>query len=197
MLREKIVSAIETLADTPVGTAIFQLANDIAFALSRILRRMTSVRLLFDRIFQRPLAASVQFLKNLFRPNLRLKIAEERPSPDEGDTIREIIEVFRQNMLRRYITRRAERGANAKTYGAVRADFTVLPNLPSRLAQGVFREPKTQQNVSTWTKIVIYQKLTVDNPTCVECVPRFREPPFPSGQRARARFRLRHSTPRH
>jgi len=143
MVREKIVSAIEKLADTPIGSAIFQLVDDIAFAFSRILRRMTGLRSLFDRVFQRPLAASVQRLKNLFRPNLHLRIAEERTSSDEDKITREIIEVFRQNILHRYITRRAERGANAKTYGVVRADFTVLPGLPPHLARGVFHEHKT------------------------------------------------------
>jgi hypothetical protein len=85
----------------------------------------------------------VQFLKNLFRKNLHLKIAEERLLPNEDQITKNIIEVFRRNLLRRYSTRKAERGANAKTYGVVRAEFRVLAGLPDHLAKGIFREPKT------------------------------------------------------
>ena len=85
-----------------------------------------------------------------FRRNLHLRIAEELPPPDEDQITREIIEVFRQNLMRRYITRKAERGANAKTYGVVRAEFQVLPGLSENLAQGVFREPKTY---SAWIRV--------------------------------------------
>jgi hypothetical protein len=92
----------------------------------------------------------VQWIKNRFRENLHLSIAEELPFPNEDQTTCEIIEVFRQNVMRRYSTRKAERGANAKTYGIVRAEFQVLPGLPSHLAQGVFREPKTYQ---AWIRV--------------------------------------------
>jgi hypothetical protein len=92
----------------------------------------------------------VQGIKNLFRRDLRLGVAEEMALPGEDRVTREIIEVFRQNMMRRYVTRRFERGANAKTYGLVRAEFQVLTGLPEHLAKGVFREPKTY---TAWIRV--------------------------------------------
>src|SRR5215471_2189782 len=62
--------------------------------------------------------------------------------PNEDQITADIIEVFRQKLLRRYSTRKAERGANAKTYGVAHAEFRVLPGLPDHLAKGIFREPK-------------------------------------------------------
>ncbi|MGK5169470.1 hypothetical protein [Geodermatophilus sp. CPCC 205761] len=82
----------------------------------------------------------VQFLKNVSRQNLHLGSAEERIHPDEPAMTARIIEVFRQNVLQRYSTRKVERGANARTYGVVRAEFRVLSGLPDDLAQGILRE---------------------------------------------------------
>jgi hypothetical protein len=143
MLRTKLSAFFERLADTTLGSQIFQFLSETAFGFARIVRRPVGARRIFDRIFQRPIASIVQGLKNLFRKNLHLQIAEERLLPNEDQVTRDIIEVFRQNLLRRYSTRKAERGANAKTYGVVRAEFRVLAGLPDHLAKGIFREPKT------------------------------------------------------
>jgi hypothetical protein len=122
----------------------------MAFGLARIVRQQTGIRVMFDRFLERPIASAVQWIKNLFRKNLHLRIAEELLLPGEDRITQEIIEVFRQNLMRRYNTRRFERGANAKTYGVVRAKFQVLPGLPENLAKGVFREPKTYP---TWIRV--------------------------------------------
>jgi hypothetical protein len=143
MLRAKIDALFERLADTALGSQIFKFLSDTAFGFAEIIRRPVRLRTVFDRILQRPIASAVQFLKNLFRKNLHLSIAEERLLPNEDQITKDIIEVFRQNLLRRYSTRKAERGANAKTYGVVRAEFRVLAGLPDHLAKGIFREPKT------------------------------------------------------
>lgn len=143
MLRTKLDSVFERLADTKLGAQVFQFLSDSAFGFARIIRRPVGARRVFDRIFNRPIASTVQFLKNLLRKNLHLKIAEERLLADEDKITAAIIEVFRENLLRRYITRKAERGANAKTYGVARAEFRVLPGLPEHLARGIFREPRT------------------------------------------------------
>jgi len=143
MIRTKLDSIFERLADTALGAQIFQFLSDSAFGFAKVIRRPVGVRRVFDRLFNRPIASTVQFLKNLFRKNLHLKLAEERLLPNEDKITADIIEVFRENLLRRYITRKAERGANAKTYGVVRAEFRVLPGLPDHLAKGIFREPKT------------------------------------------------------
>ncbi len=143
MLRTKLDALFERLADTALGAQICQFLSDSAFGFAKIIRRLVVARRIFDQIFNRPIASTVQFLKNLFRKNLHLKIAEEQMLPDEDKITRDIIEIFRQNLFRRYITRKTERGANAKTYGVVRAEFRVLPGLPNHLAKGIFREPKT------------------------------------------------------
>lgn len=142
MLREKIGAAFERFADTALGSVVLQFINDTVFGLARIVRRPVGIRAIFDKFLERPIASIVQWIKNLFRRNLHSGIAEELPLPDEDQTTREIIEVFRQNLMRRYVTRRFERGANAKTYGVVRAEFQVLPGLPENLAKGVFQEAK-------------------------------------------------------
>jgi hypothetical protein len=143
MLRTKLDAFFERLADTTLGAQFFQFLSDTAFGFAKIIRRPVGVRRVFDRTLNRPIASTVQFLKNLFRKNLRLKLAQEQLLPNEDKITNDIIEVFRQNLLRRYITRKAERGANAKTYGVARAEFRVLPGLPDYLAKGIFREPKT------------------------------------------------------
>jgi len=143
MLRTKLNALFERLADTTIGSQIFQFLSETAFGFARIIRRPVGVRRIFDQILAPLIAFVVQLHKNLFRKNLHLKIAEERVAPDEDQVARDIIDVFRQNLLRRYSTRKAERGANAKTYGVVRAEFRVLPGLPDYLAKGIFREPKT------------------------------------------------------
>lgn len=150
MLRERVDSVFDRLADTTFVSGVLQFASDTAFGLARIARRWTGLRLLFDRLLQRPLMAITQWIKNLFRRNLHLRIAEELLLPNEDQITGEIIEVFRQNMMRRYITRKAERGANAKTYGVVRAEFQVLPGLAENLAKGIFSEPKTY---SAWIRV--------------------------------------------
>lgn len=149
MLREKLDSAWERLADTTLVSGILQFASDTAYGFAGIARQRTGIRRIFDKFFQRPIAAVTQGLKNLFRKNLHLGLAEELVAPDEDRITSEIIEVFRRNLSRRYTTRKAERGANAKTYGVVRAEFRVLSDLPESLAKGVFSKP---QSYSAWIR---------------------------------------------
>src|SRR5215469_12595491 len=131
-MREKLDAFFERLADTALGVQFFKFLSDTAFGFAEIIRRPTSLRRVFDRTLQRPIASVVQFLKNLFRQNTHLQIAQERLLPNEDQITKDIIDVFRQNLLRRYSTRKAERGANAKTYGLVRAEFRVLAGLPDQ-----------------------------------------------------------------
>src|SRR2546430_1934270 len=150
MLRDKIEPVFQRLADTQLGRGLLQLASETGFGLARIVRQQTGIRVIFDRFLEPAIASAVQWAKNLFRKNLHLQIAEELLLPDEDRVTQEIIEVSRQNLMRRYHTRTFERGANAKTYGVVRAEFEVLPELPENLAKGVFREPKTYR---TWVRV--------------------------------------------
>jgi hypothetical protein len=75
--------------------------------------------------------------------------------------------MFRENLLRRYSTRKAERGANAKTYGVVRAEFRVLAGLPEHLAKGIFSEPKTHR---AWIRLADTGSVITPNPDHVGAV---------------------------
>ncbi|HEY7033788.1 MAG TPA: catalase family protein [Thermomicrobiales bacterium] len=95
----------------------------------------------FDGLLQRPLVACVQHLINLRRQDERLGIAEERLLANEAEVTSGIIEQMSLFTRRTYPTGIAERAGNTKTYGIVRGEFTVLPDLPESLRCGVFREP--------------------------------------------------------
>jgi hypothetical protein len=95
----------------------------------------------FDRLFQKPLSNAVQSLINLRRDDEHLRIAEERLLPNEAALTSAIIEQMSLFTRRIYLDGVAERAGNSKTYGVVRGEFTVRPDLPESLRRGVFREP--------------------------------------------------------
>ncbi len=138
------------LADSALGSALLQFLNDTVFGVAAVVRRQPVLNRMPGEAASSLIRAVVQFLKNAFRQDLQLGPAEELVPSDESAVTEEIIEVFRQNLLRRYSTRKAERGANAKTYGVVRAEFRVLPGLPDHLAQGVFSQPRTYR---AWVRV--------------------------------------------
>jgi hypothetical protein len=138
------------LADSTLGSSILQFLSEVVFGIARVVRRQPTLNRLPGEVASRRIRSVVQFLKNLFRKNLHLALAEERVPPGEAAVTDHIIEVFRENLLRRYSTRRMERAANAKTYGVVRAELRVLPGLPEHLAQGLFREPRTYR---AWVRV--------------------------------------------
>src|SRR5438046_2613136 len=94
----------------------------------------------FDRVFQRPLARLAQALINFRRPNNGLGIAEERRLPDEDASTQGIVDAMSAFVRRTYPDGGAERAGNTKTYGVVRAELSVLPELPHTLRHGVFAE---------------------------------------------------------
>src|SRR6266566_10142097 len=118
--------------------------NDIAVALFLFERRIDpSFRPLFNRVLREPIAATVQALINLRRPNEHLAIAAERLLPNEeaiADANTEQMALF---IKAHYGRGTAQRAGNTKTYGVVRGEFTVLPDLPPHLRQGLFAQPRT------------------------------------------------------
>ena len=97
----------------------------------------------FDRLFQDPLSRLTTALINRRRVDQGMKIAEERPIPDEDAHVDSIIDSFRQQMRGLWRPGRFERGGNTKTHGIVRADFIVHDGLPPALRRGIFAEPRT------------------------------------------------------
>jgi hypothetical protein len=118
--------------------------NDIAVALFLFERRIDpAFRPLFNRVLREPIAAVVQALINLRRPNEHLAIAAEPLLPNEeaiADAITEQMALF---IKAHYGPGTAQRAGNTKTYGVVRGEFTVLPDLPPHLRQGLFAQPRT------------------------------------------------------
>lgn len=97
----------------------------------------------FDKIFKRPISALAQALINLRRKNDHLQLCEEKPVPDEQATIDLIVEQMSLFTQQQYAHSFALRVGNTKTYGVVRGEFEVLPDLADNLRQGIFSHPKT------------------------------------------------------
>ena len=97
----------------------------------------------FDAILRDPLASLTTALINWNRPNEGLRIAEERPLPDEEQWVDSIIKSFQEQMTLLWTPGRFERGGNTKTHGIVRAEFIVHDNLPPELRHGIYANPST------------------------------------------------------
>lgn len=72
-----------------------------------------------------------------------LELGQEYPSPDEHVHIEEITALFTAMTERKYPSdvRPMRRDAHTKTHGCVKAEFTVLPDLPDALRVGLFAQP--------------------------------------------------------
>ncbi len=103
----------------------------------------------FNALFQRPLVTIVQFFLRLLHKNPETKLCQEIIEPDEAQIAAAITEQMKQFTAREYSGRTAERAGNTKTYGVVRAEFHVLPDIPAILKMGIFAEPK---NYPAWIR---------------------------------------------
>ncbi len=97
----------------------------------------------FDDVFRDSIFAFAQFLVNLSRKNERLALAEEKIMPDEELVTNRITEQMCAFMSKYYQNSVAQRVGNTKTHGLLKADFTVLPDLPDELRKGIFQTPRT------------------------------------------------------
>jgi hypothetical protein len=97
----------------------------------------------FDAVLRDPIARFVTALINSRRPNEGLKIAEERPIPDEEAYLDSIITSFDRQMRDLWKPGAFERGGNTKTHGIVRGEFIVRDDLPAKLRHGIYAEPRT------------------------------------------------------
>ena len=118
--------------------------NDLFLALFYIERRIDPYyRNTFDKIFRKPISALAQFLINFKRKDDHLQISEEKLLLNENEITDLIIQQMAQFTHKYYADSFALRAGNTKTYGVVRGEFEVLPDLADNLRQGVFRYPKT------------------------------------------------------
>ena len=85
----------------------------------------------------------VTALINKQRKDEGLKIAEEKPLPDEEEFLDSIIDSFTTQMRGLWKPGGFERGGNTKTQGIVRGEFIVHDNLPPQFRHGIYAKPQT------------------------------------------------------
>ena len=96
----------------------------------------------FDRWLRPPLFALLQALQNRLREDEHLAPAQEEPLPDEERYTQEIIDEISAFTRENWLPGAAQRFGNTKTFGVLRGEFTVLPDLPEHLRQGLFATPR-------------------------------------------------------
>ncbi|MCB1861849.1 MAG: catalase family protein [Chromatiaceae bacterium] len=121
---------------------ILKLMHRIMLVMLHIERRLEPwFRPQLNRLLREPNARLIQFLINLRRRNEGLGLAEERIDPDEERSLDEIIDLMADQMRGHFRPGGYERGGNTKTHGIVRAEVTILDDLPERCRRGVFAKP--------------------------------------------------------
>ena len=126
------------------GSALMDWLSNTLTALVHLESRFDPfVRPLFEATLRDPVARLVTALINAKRPNEGLKIAEERPIPDEEAYVDSIIASFDKQMRLLWKPGGFERGGNSKTHGIVRGEFVVHDGLPPHLRHGIYAQPRT------------------------------------------------------
>ncbi len=126
------------------GSALLDRLNDLVGLLMQVERRFDPfVRPAFDAILRDPIARLTTALINRKRPHEGLRIAEEKPLPDEDAHLASIISSFERQMRGLWKPGGFERGGNTKTHGIVRGEFVVHQDLPPQLRHGIYAEPRT------------------------------------------------------
>lgn len=129
-------------ADT--GNALLNWISDLAVSILHLERRIDPFfRPTFDALLRDPLTKLTTRVINLRRKDEGFRLAEERVQPDEEAHLQDIIDSFNAQMKGLWKPGYFERGGNTKTHGVVRAEFTVLPDLPKHMRVGIFAEPQT------------------------------------------------------
>ncbi|MBV8885691.1 MAG: catalase family protein [Chroococcidiopsidaceae cyanobacterium CP_BM_RX_35] len=130
------------LANT--GSAFLNWLSDTATFLLHVERRFDPFfRPAFDAVLRDPIANLTTALINMNRPHEGMKIAEEKPIPDEEAYLDSIISTFETQMRQLWKPGGFERGGNTKTQGIVRGEFIVHDDLPAKLRHGIYAQPQT------------------------------------------------------
>jgi hypothetical protein len=126
------------------GSILRNLLSTASTKLVQLERRFDPwVRPTFDALLRDAVARWVTALINRGRTNEGLKLAEERPLPDEEQFLDSIITSFQRQMSGLWKPGGYERGGNTKTHGIVRAEFIVHEGLPAEFRHGIFAEPRS------------------------------------------------------
>jgi hypothetical protein len=97
----------------------------------------------FDRYLLPSLFGAAQALLNATRSDEGLGLAEERALPDEERCTQEIIDQLAAFMEENWLPGGVQRFGNTKTFGVVRGEFRVRPDLPENLRHGILAEERT------------------------------------------------------
>jgi hypothetical protein len=145
-LDKKLLNSNKSRPSPKANTGSFFLdrLSDALTVLVHLERRFDPfVRPAFDAVLRDPVARLVTALINRKRPNEGLKIAQEKPSPDEEAYLESIIASFEKQMRELWKPGGFERGGNTKTHGIVRGEFIVHDDLPAELRHGIYARPHT------------------------------------------------------
>ena len=92
-----------------------------------------------------------QLQEDNFKP-LHFDPSFEQPSPEEAQTINEILKVMADVREKTYAhSGHARRSVHVKSHGILNGELKVMDNLPPYLAQGLFAEAKTYPLVIRWS----------------------------------------------
>ena len=126
------------------GSAFLNLLANASIAFVHFERRFDPFfRPVFDAVLRDPLTSLTTALINMRRSDEHLKIAEEKPMPDEEEYLLSIISSFQTQMRDLWKPGGFERGGNTKTHGIVRGEFIVHDGLPENLRRGIYAQPHT------------------------------------------------------
>lgn len=129
-------------ADT--GSVFLNWLNETFVFVMHMERRIDPwIRPAFDAVLRDPIARVTTTLINLQRRNEGMKLAEERPIPNEEEHLNSIISTFEQQMRLLWKPGGFERGGNTKTHGILRGEFIVHDNLPPQFRHGIYAKPHT------------------------------------------------------
>lgn len=119
-------------ADTGVG--LLNWIADTATFFVHLERRVDPFfRPPFDLLFRQFLTNVTTVLINMGRKDDDLKLAEERPQPDEEAHLDDIIATMGNQMRKLWQTGDFQRGGNTKTHGIVRGEFIVREDIPEHM----------------------------------------------------------------
>jgi hypothetical protein len=145
--RTRTVGRPRGLFTKPQGLFTFLVlrpASDLFLWLWRLERRIEFLyRPQFDKWCRPPLFSAAQTLQNALRKDEHLRLTEERLIHGEEELTREIIDELTKFTRENWLPGGAQRFGNTKTFGVLRGEFTVLPDLRGNLRHGLFAGPRT------------------------------------------------------